>query len=59
MSVTNVMRRQEKLRNPRGSVMVAPVLCNPMKPLSFQTVAEAVRRLLNRLLHSPVEIKGI
>jgi hypothetical protein len=39
--------------------MVAPVLCNPMKPLSFQTVAEAVRRLLNRLLHSPVEIKGI
>jgi hypothetical protein len=39
--------------------MVAPILFNQVKPLSFQTVAEAVRRLLNRLLHSSLEIKGI
>ena len=50
---------QAKLWNPRGSAMVAPILFNQVKPLSFQTVAEAVRRLLNRLLHSSVEIKGI
>ena len=39
--------------------MVAPFLCNQVKPLSFQTVVEAVRRLLNRPLHGSVEIKGI
>jgi hypothetical protein len=44
---------------PRRSAMVAPFLCNQVKPLSFQTVVEAVRRLLNRPLHGSVEIKGI
>lgn len=39
--------------------MVALILCNQVKRLSFQIVIEAVRHLLNRFFHNSVDIKGI
>ena len=35
--------------------MVAPIVCNQVKPAVISNEAETMRRLFNRLLQSPVE----